>query len=153
MPVTGREGLRAVNLARMLQGLGWTRTPPTVTTMGADDDVLAVVSYEAPAPAWPLLVHVGLRWTRTAGATAPAYCLMVWGSAGRSWGVGQAFVRGLAWRGCASVVVGDLVNIDGLLMGSPSLVAGGLVNLCVGVAEVGLPPFFRRRISFRNRGL
>jgi len=151
MPVAAGERLFVtVNLARSLQGLLWVRDAPAAVTVASSDLVVAVAGVGGPAPVYPLLVHVDLVWTRGAGALGPAHVLMVWARPRWTWpgGAGQGSV--FRWCGCVSVSVGVPVRVDGMLMGRPVVVPGGVVSLLVGVAEVGLCPFVRCRADLTN---
>jgi hypothetical protein len=152
MGMVGKEALRAVNLARSLQGLGWVGVPPAPVTVASSDVVLLRPGNLPPAPVWPLLTHANVTWTRGAGALGPAHVLMCWGGPGLGCGVGVAYPRGVSWLGSFAIVPGVVVCIDGVLIGRPLVAPGALVNFVLGIAELGLPAFVLVRAALRNKG-
>ena len=149
----GRDGLRAVNLARWLQGLGVVWTPPRVLTVPYNDRVEISSGGGAPPPVPPLAVHVFVAWTRAAPPGGSAHVLMVWSRPRVTVPAGGCASRRYGWCGCVSIEVGVPVEIDPLLVRPGNLVPGGVISLRLGIAEVGLAPFVLREGWLGNQPL
>jgi hypothetical protein len=146
----GLEAHRAVNLARVLQGLPMVATAPTPLTVAAGDAVTLTAGAGGLAPEYPLLVHVDATWTRTAAPGGSAHVLMVWAQPRQTVPGGVVAPQDYFWCGCVPIVRSVPVRIDGILTGKPLVLAGGVISLLVGLAELGLSPWVRIRCSLRN---
>jgi len=137
----GRQAFRAVNLARLLQGLPRVIVPPVVTSV-ASGDVVVLTAREPSG--------VDLMWSRGAGALGPVHVAMVWASPRVTQAVRRLCGSRYTWCGCVPVVVDLPVGIEGLLIGKPVVVVGGVLTCLVGIAESGLSPFCRIRCTLRD---
>lgn len=150
--MAGLEAHRAVNLARTLQGLAAVTVAPTPLTVAAADAVVLTAGAGLPAPVYPLLVHVDATWTRAAAPGGAAHVLMVWAQPRVTVPGGTVQPQDYRWCGFVPVVRNVPVRLDGILTGEPLILAGGVISLLVGIAELGLSPWVRIRCSLRNLG-
>ena len=150
MPATGLTAHRANNLARQLQGLAWSPTPPTPTTVPDNDHILLSGTHDEPLPAPPLLWHIYATWSRGLGAIGPAHCLMVWTSIRTTHSSSSKQGSTFSWLGSTSINPDAPILIDDLLTGCPFVLRGAILNFRFGIAEVGCAPFVRIRAAFRN---
>jgi len=151
--MTGLDTHRAVNLARALQGLESVAAAPTPLTVLAGDALALTAGAGLPAPEYPLLVHADVTWTRTGAPGGAAHVLMVWAAPRQTVPGGSLRPQDYGWAGCLTIVRSVPLRIDGILTGRPFVLAGGVISLFLGVAEAGLPPFFRCLAALRNVAL
>lgn len=136
----GADAHRAVNLSRLLQGLPAVGVPPVATTVTSADTVEI-----GCRSGWIYF----LLWHRGAGALGPDHVAMVWALPRVTMPSRRRENARYVWCGCVPISVEDPVRIEGLLMGRPVIVRGGVLSLLVGIAETGLSPFCRIRACLR----
>lgn len=139
--LTGKDAFVSVNLARMCQGLPWTRSAPVATTRFAGDRVDVSTWSAAPAPRYPLAVHVGVTWTPPGSVGGRDHVLMCWGVTMVTENESRIYMAGCRWFGCVAAEPGVVVGLDDEILASGIVVVGASLGVRVGVAEVGLSPF------------
>jgi hypothetical protein len=137
----GRDAHRAVNLARMAQGLAWCRSAPTATARYEGDVVEFVGAPGPPAPVYPLRVHPRVVWTPPGGGGGLDYVLLAWGLSVVSGQAGRVYTQGVRWLGSVAASPGVPVSLDEVVLSAGIAVPGASLALRVGICEVGLSAF------------
>jgi hypothetical protein len=145
----GRDVHASVNLSRSLQGLPYANACPSVHVSEDGDSLGMVVGGGCPVHPW--LVDCCLLWDRPSGSPGFDCLAMVLSIPCSQVVCGVPSESKARWVGFAEIEVGVPLELSALAGWGGLLVPGGAAVLRVGLAEVGLAPFFWEWVQHENR--
>lgn len=148
--VDGQEAFAAVNLAHQLQGIPWTDIAPEPKTYERNDSVTLLQEPYLPPPPYPLARHVRGLWQRDGRPGGESHCCMIWQRPRQTARTGAGSQRKYRFIGTIPLVLGGGNYFDDPLSSGRMVTPGGMIDLLLGLAEVGMPPFAAVQTQVRN---